>query len=100
MIFFLTDNSADVAPLVFAALCLGCAITSLPLCYTKMEYSQYLNIVRPSHVFCDSGYYVVLKECLMDLNIDATFFTFDGQLDESHSIEDLFEGNDFDAYFV
>ncbi|XP_031624717.1 4-coumarate--CoA ligase 2-like [Contarinia nasturtii] len=101
LIFVLTDNSADVPPLVFAALCLGCVVTSLPLCYTKLEYSQYFSIVRPNYVICDLKFYVTLNECFMDLSIvDVEFFTFDGHLDETHPIEKIFEGNDSDLYFV
>lgn len=101
VVFFLTDNSADIAPLVFAALCLGCVITSLPMCYTKMEYSQYFAIVRPNYMFCDLELYIMLNGCLVDSNIvDVQFFTFGGHLDETHSIESLCNGNDSDLYFV
>lgn len=41
-----------------------------------------------------------MKECLMDLKIEAKFFTFGGQIGESISLNDLLENDDMDTYFV
>lgn len=100
VIFFLTNNSADIAAFVFAALCLGCAIAGRRSSSSKFEHIRYLSVIKPKYVFCDVEYYAFMKECLMDLKIEAKFFTFGGQIGESISLNDLLENDDMDTYFV
>lgn len=100
VIFFLTNNSEDIAPLVFAAMCLGCPVASLPSFHSKLEYLQHLSAVKPKYVFCDLEYYDMLKDCLCTLKLGAKFFTFGGQIEKSTSISDLFEMDNMDSYFV
>ncbi|XP_055309667.1 uncharacterized protein LOC129573305 [Sitodiplosis mosellana] len=100
VIFFLTNNSADIPVLVFAAMCLGCPVASLPSFHSKMEYFQHLSAVKPKYVFCDLEYYAIMKDCISNLKIEAKFFTFGGQIEESVSINNLFEKDNIDLYFV
>lgn len=100
VVFFLTENTADIPALVFAALCLGCVITARRSSSSKLEHVRYLTVVKPKYVFCDLEHYNMMKECLIDLKIQAKFFTFDGQIDESILVNDLFEVDDMDSYFV
>lgn len=99
ILFFLTNNTADVSPLVFAGLCLNCQISSLPTCCSQMEYEYYLNIAKPDFVFCDLKFYSTLKECLTKLKINAKIFTFDGQTDESIPMGIFFQKLDEDWIF-
>lgn len=96
----MTNNSADIAPLVIAALCLACPITAQPVFSSKAECLYFLNVVKPNHIFCDPEFYVILKECLGSLNNDAKIFTFGGQTDESIPVDILFEKADIEPEFV
>lgn len=100
VIFLLTNNTADIAPLVFAALCLGCPIACLPTCCSQAEYLYFLSFSKPEIVFCDLTFQPMLKECLEQLEIDAKYFTFDGQTDGTHSINSLFARVDGSSNFV
>lgn len=91
VIFLLSNNTDDMVPLVFAALCLGCQISSLPTVCSKSEYEYFLSIMNPHFVFCDLELQPILKECLEHLEINAKFFTFDGQNSESIAVETLFD---------
>lgn len=90
----MTNSLADIAPLVIAALCLACPITAQPECL------YFLDVVKPYHIFCDLEFYVILKECLKNLNNDAKIFTFGGQTDESIPVDHLFEKGDIETEFV
>lgn len=100
VLYFMTNNSADIAPLVFAALCLGCPVTAQPISSSKAECLYFLNVVKPSFVFCDLEFCGTLNECLKNLKNDAKLFTFDGQTDESTPVDNLFDGVNDDANFM
>lgn len=100
MIAFVTDNTADITPIVCAALCLGCSIAAQPPCHSTTEYSHFLNMLKPTFVLCDLKCYATLKDCLVNLNNQAQVFTFNGQMNDSHSVDDLFHGSDDESYFV
>lgn len=49
------------------------------------------SITAPKVVFCDCDVYDLVRECLIELENDASVFTFCGTTDDSASVEDLFE---------
>lgn len=100
VVFFFTNNSADLPAITFAAFCLGCPVSAIGKFHTKRETLHYLNIARPKYVFCDLDQYERLKECFDELNNRAQFFTFDGQTDDTRSVESLFEKSNSDSIFV
>lgn len=100
VIYFMTSNSAEIAPLVFAALCLGCPITAQPISSSKMECDYFLNVVKPTYIFCDSEFYATLVECLINLKMNVKIFTFNQKVNESTPVESLFEETNDDSNFM
>lgn len=99
LIFFFTSNTDQIVPLLFAALCLGCPITSIPTCCTKKESEYFLKITNPMFVVCDVEYRSMLRECLANQKNTAAFFTFGDQADEqSIPINILFEKTDSNSF--
>lgn len=99
MIFLLTNNMVDIVPLVFAALCLGCQISSLPTVCSKEEYEYFWSITNPQFIFCDLELQPTLKECRENQKSNADIFTFNGQIDDSIAVDTLFRKTETDPYF-
>lgn len=91
VILISTKNTADVVPLIFAALCLGCPVTPVHPYNTRVEYLYHLNLTKPEIVFIDLDLHSMLKECFDELEICAKYFTFGGETVGTHSINTLFE---------
>lgn len=49
------------------------------------------SITAPKVVFCDSDVYDLVRECLTELENDASVFTFRGTTDDSVSVEEILE---------
>lgn len=96
MIFFASDNTADIPPIVFAAFCLGCPVMALYADGTKRELLHLFNLSKPKFVFCDKENYGTVKESIAGLNYEPKLFTFGVQPDDSRSIESLFRNDDAD----
>lgn len=91
VIGFLAGNHANVAPLAFASIAIGCTICPFDSTLEKAELLGILKKTKPVLMFCESKYYAVLKECFMEFGNNAKIFVFDvghGQFDD---VEDLFE---------
>lgn len=99
-ILYFTTNSAEIAPLVFASLCLGCPIVTYSPYFRKAEVNYQLSFLKPKYVICDIEFYPMLGECFKNLEISAQFFTFDGQMGCSIDIECLFDENDDSSQFM
>lgn len=99
VILISTKNTADVVPLIFAALCLGCPVTPVHPYNTRVEYLYHLNLTKPEIVFIDLDLHSMLKECFDELEIRAKYFTFGGETVGTHSINCLFEEVDDDSSF-
>lgn len=97
VIFFMTKNTADIAPLLFAALYLGAQVTAVPIFSSRTEYEEFLNLTKPKFLICDLNVCKMSKQCLVKLKIDATLFSFDGQSDDSIAVNILFEKRDADT---
>lgn len=98
LIYFHTKNTADVAPIIFAALYLGVQITAVPFGFSRVEYECFLKLLKPKFLLCDIDTYQEMKLCLEYLNHDAMIFTFDDSIGESISVNTLFESKDADTY--
>lgn len=85
-----TNNGPDVAPIVFASLCLGCPISPIDPAFPKLELKSILNLSKPNTIFCDVTTYDAIELCLKELNIAAQIFTFHGQRKGSVAVETLF----------
>lgn len=97
VVFFLTNNTADIPAIIFASLWLGCPVTALGTFNTELERFSFLKITQPKYVFCDLDEYGQLKECFKNLHYEPKFFTFGGQIGVSRSIESLFKVDDTNA---
>lgn len=82
-------NSHFVAPILFAAYCLGCPINPLDPSFNQMELMHMLKIVQPKVVFCDVDRYELVHACLKELNNAAAVYTFGGRKGEAKSIMEL-----------
>lgn len=96
----MADNVANLAPIVFASLCLGCPINPLHTGVEKSDVIRMFKLTEPSLVFCDVKVYDLIAECLMELKITAKVFTFNGGTDDSESVENLFIETGIESEFV
>lgn len=96
----MTKNCTDVAPIVFASLCLGCPINPIDSTFGKNDLKSIISITKPNTFFCDVSVYNLLEACLNDLNITAQIFTFDGQRGKSIAIEMLFVESNNEMNFL
>lgn len=92
-------NSQHLAPIVFASLSLGCAVSTLDPSFAKMELLHLLKTTQPKLMFCELESSDLVRECLNELNNSAKIFTFGGSKDGTESAESLFletnKENDF-----
>lgn len=84
-----SKNHHQLAPIVFASLCLGNPISSLDTSFTEIEMTHMLNITKPKAVFCDYDVIDVVKNALKNANNDAKIFTFLKSIDNCESFEEL-----------
>lgn len=96
----LTNNSADVAPIVFASLCLGCPISLFDPSFTKFEIKSIISISKPKTFFCDVSVHSLLEASLKESQLTARVFTFDGQRGNSISVDTLFAETDNETSFL
>lgn len=87
----IAKNSHYVTPIAFASICMGCPINTLDTSFSKAEIMHMLSITKPKLMFCDVDRYDLVRECLNELENEATVFTFSGQTNESIPVETLFE---------
>lgn len=90
VIAVLANNSHHVAPIIFAALCLGCPINTLDTISTKPEMMNMLRITNPKVVFCDVSAYEVVSSSLQDVGNYAEIYTFGGYRGKSIAVEEMF----------
>lgn len=101
VIAIVTDNTAEIAPLVFAAICLGCQIAALKTCFTKSEYEYFLTFLKPNYIFCDWKSQAILKKCMINCSNDVQFFIFDRHMNNgAYSVDRLFQIYDDEPDFV
>lgn len=91
---FVTGYNETITPLVFAALCLGCPVSSMQTFAKKSEFLQMIQLTKPKAIFCDREQQSMLGECLTELNHDAKIFVF------GDSVQDLFCAVANENYFM
>lgn len=90
-IFVFIGNAVEVAPLVFGAIYLGCPLMPIITCVSQAECEFYVKLTKPDFVVCHVKFYNMLSKCFENLEMHATFFTVDGQTDDSVAVQRLFE---------
>lgn len=93
-------NVAHLAPIVFAALCLGCPINPLDMQMEKLSVSHMLQLTQPRLIFCESQVYDLIVEVLTELKMDTKIFTFNGRKADSIPVDILFVETGIEENFV
>lgn len=87
---FIARNSANVAPILFASIFNGCPLNTMDPNFGKLELIHMLKITKPNLMFCELNLYDLVAECLKELELKSSIFTFGGQKGDSKSIDSLF----------
>lgn len=100
IIGIVAKNSHQIAPIVFAALSIGCPINTLDPSWEELELKHMFGITKPKVIFCDVANVRVVTKSLEAINLSATIFTFGGSTDVSDSVETLFADTKIEDEFV
>lgn len=97
---FIARNSANVAPIVFGSLFNGCPLNTMDPNFGKVELIHMLKTTKPCLMFCDLINYELVAECLKEVGLNSSIFTFDGQKGDSKSVDNLFAAVDNENDFL
>lgn len=92
-------NEPYLAPIVFAALCMGCSVNPL---YSKWkpDIIEMYTLTEPAVIFCEIEKYDVTVECLGEMGLEAKIFTLNGIKGDSEAVENLFIETGMETEFV
>lgn len=99
VIGIIAGNVADLAPIVFASVCLGCPISSMPTWWKRYIIGM-LQKTEPTLVFCEVKLYDMVVESLEEVGSKAKIFTFNGTKGDSEAVESLFKETGTENDFV
>lgn len=85
----ISGNVAQLAPIVFASVCLGWPVNSMPTMWKKYIITM-LQKTEPKLIFCEVKVYDLVVECLDEVGYKAKVFTFNGKKGDSEPVENLF----------
>lgn len=97
---FIVANTDNIAPILFATFCNGCAVNGLDPSFKKVELLHMLGTVKPDLVICDTDVYETVNECLKVLQNYAKIFTIGGCRDGSEPVEILFNETNIEDSFM
>lgn len=100
MIATVARNVADLAPIVYASICLGSTIVPLNKTSGKQTIVYMFKLTEPKLVFCEIGMYDLVVECLCEAGISPKIFTFNGAADKSEDVKSLFRETGTEDDFV
>ncbi len=80
----------NLAPIIYAAFCLGCPVNTLSPVFGKVDMIHTMKISKPKVMFCDVERYEFVSECLREAASEAKIFTFGGTANDSFAVENLF----------
>lgn len=89
MISIISGNVPHLAPIVFASLCLGGPVNTIPTT-PKREILRILEMTQPKLIFCEIRVFDVVQKCLAELDMHSKIFTINGTTDEAEPVEKLF----------
>lgn len=89
MISIISANVPHLAPIVFASLCLGGPVNTIPTT-PKREILRILEMTEPKLIFCEVRVYDLVRKCLTELQMHAKIFTLNGATDDAEAVENLF----------
>lgn len=92
-------NEPYLAPIIFAALCLGCPVNPL---YSKWkpDIIEMFTLTEPAIIFCEIEKYDVTVECLTEIGSKAKIFTLNGVKGGSEAVESLFAETGMENEFL
>lgn len=94
-------NVPDLAPIVYASLCLGWPIATMYTAMEKQSILRMFELTEPQIIFCEVEVYDLMVECLAEVGIsNANIFTFDGIKGDSIAVDDLFDSTGNERDFV
>lgn len=96
---FISKNNHELAPIIFAALCLGNSINTIDPNFTKTEISHIFQITKPKVIFCDIEILDTVKGSLGDENSCSKIFTFGGSKVGTIAVSELFESTGREKQF-
>lgn len=84
-------NSQHLAPIVFAAMSIGCPINALDPTFGKTEIAHMFRITKPKLIICDCSNVGIVASSVADAGLSAAFYTFDGPTEHSKAVDELLE---------
>lgn len=99
VISIISGNVPHLAPIVFASICLGGPVNTIPTT-PKREILRILEMTKPELVFCEIRVFDLVQKCLTELNLDAKIFTMNGTTDHAEPVENLFVKTGIEEEFV
>lgn len=99
MISIISGNVPELAPIIFASLCLGGPVNTIPTT-PKREIQRILEMTEPKLIFCEIRVFDLVKKCLMELQMNAKIFTLNGTADDAESVKELFVETGIEEEFV
>lgn len=99
MISIISSNVPHLAPIVFASLCLGGPVNTIPTT-PKREILRILEMTEPKLIFCEIKVFDLVQQCLAELKIDAEIFTLNGSTDDAEPVEKLFVATGIEEEFM
>lgn len=97
---FVSKNTENLFPLMFASFCIGCPINILAPKFGKTEICHLIKKTRPVLLFCSIEAYDLVNGCLIDSDINAKVYTFGGKKGNSEQAETLFMETGEEADFM
>lgn len=89
MIGVIAKNSHNLAPIVFAALSIGCPVNTLDPTFECSDIIHMFSITKPKLVFCDEDNLDRVRESLSSINLTPRIYIFDKVNKDFHSVDDL-----------
>lgn len=99
VISIISGNVPHLAPVVFASLCLGGPVNTIPTT-PKREILRILEMSKPELVFCEIRVFDLVQKCLTELQLNAKIFTLNGTTDNVESVERLFAETGIEKQFA
>lgn len=93
-------NNHELAPIIFAGLCLGNPVNTLDTSFSEAEITHMLEITKPKAVFCEINIVEKVKRSLFKLNNNANIFTFGGSIIGTVSVSELSIPTEYENDFM
>lgn len=86
---FVSSNSENLAPTVFACLTLGLPVNSLSQMFRESDIVQLYSITRPKVIFADYDVVAKVQKAVDSIPLDCAIYTFQEKVDGYIFIDDI-----------